>query len=127
MEMTKILVIDDDLDILRVVWLLLSGKGFNVKSISDAKQVHATVESFQPDIILLDIQLGGVDGRDICREIKANEATKQIPVILFSGGDSIRESVIEAGADGYIQKPFAIPHFVDILNRFAKKGDAVKK
>jgi DNA-binding response OmpR family regulator len=127
MEMTKILVIDDDLDILRVVWLLLSGKGFNVKSISDAKQVHATVESFQPDIILLDIQLGGVDGRDICREIKANEATKQIPVILFSGGDSIRESVIEAGADGYIQKPFAIPHFVDILNRFAKKSDTVKK
>jgi CheY-like chemotaxis protein len=79
----RILVIDDDQEILDVVREILTGEGYHVQlSLNSACLQH--LESDPPDLILLDVLLQGEDGRELCRQVKSHEQTRQIPVILFS-------------------------------------------
>ncbi len=81
--MKRILVVDDDIDILCVVQLVLDSNGFEVVAISDWQQIYGQIEEFKPDLILLDVSLGTQDGRNICKQLKSNINTKHISVILF--------------------------------------------
>ena len=114
-KMFKILVIDNEVDVLTVVSLILSGNGFEVDTISDWRKTFKQAEAFNPDLILLDISLGGEDGRNICGQLKQNDNTKHIPVILFSANHNLEENYSEFKADGFIAKPFDSNHLVDKL------------
>src|SRR5256885_10512230 len=112
--MSKVLVVDNDVDVLTVVKLILSANGFVVEAISDWRNTFEKIESFNPQLILLDVSLGGEDGRNICRKIKSGTAHKNIPVILFSA--KIGEIALEdCKADGFIAKPFDATHLVTML------------
>ena len=62
----------------------------------------------QPDLIILDVWFGAVDGTTLCRHFKEQEASKKIPILMFSAARDLRSYTLEAGADGYIEKPFDV-------------------
>ncbi len=105
----KILVIDDDTDLLEVTKALLTKKGFEVETNTNWDNVLTKIETFKPQLILLDVFLNGIDGLDICKQLKSMPHTKHIPVVIFSSYPAIAERVIyEYGADDFIAKPFEV-------------------
>ncbi len=83
--MCKVLVVDDDKDLLEVIVALLSMKGFEVKTNVNWENGFDVIKEFQPQLILLDVFLSGVDGLEICKQLKSSSETKHIPIIIFSG------------------------------------------
>ena len=104
--MPKILVVDDDQSILDAMEISLKFEGYDVETTSRGEETFSKISSFSPDLIFMDVYLSGMDGRDICRQIKADEKTKNIPVIIFSAHRSMKEVFKESGADDFIGKPF---------------------
>jgi DNA-binding response OmpR family regulator len=114
--MSKILVVDDDIDILSVMEILLSMKGFDVEVTSKGENTFPKIESFKPDLILLDVLISGHDGRAICKQIKTNQLTKNIPVIMFSAHPGAASTITEYGADDFIAKPFDVNNLMNKIN-----------
>lgn len=105
--MKKILVVDDDDDILETIQLILEIGGYEVEALNDAQEIHSTVYEFKPDLILLDIVLGKIDGREVCRQIKYDPKTRQIPILMMSGLYDAKEvSGMDLGPNDFLPKPF---------------------
>ena len=103
-----ILAVDDTSTVLGVLVRLLTAEGYQVRAASSGAQALAAVAASSPDLILLDVQMGEMDGTEVCRRIKANEHTRHIPIILISGYADVEDWVagLNAGASDYITKPF---------------------
>ncbi len=114
--MKKILVADDDPDILTLVRMTLSLQGFTVDAISNWKDIDEHVQLFAPDLIILDVSLGGADGRDICKKIKQHPDTMHIPIILFSANAEMGESIVACKAEAFIAKPYELSHFLQTVS-----------
>ena len=111
--MSKILILDDDKDLLSIVKSLLAKKGFEVWTFADWHKAWENIKRNKPNLILLDVFLKGMDGMDVCKKLKATSATRNIPVIMFSSYPNIAETAIdEFGADEFIAKPFEINDMV---------------
>lgn len=111
--MPKILMIDDDKDLLEITQSLLAKKGYEVATITCWEDALQTIESFQPQLILLDVFLNGIDGLDICKQLKSMPHTRHIPVIILSAYPRVAESVTyEYGADDFIGKPFEVSELI---------------
>ena len=104
--MAKILLIDDDPDIRTVMSMMLKKEGYEVEKASRREEALEKLIKDKPSLILLDVLLSGADGRELCREIKADEKTKNIPVIMFSGHPGAALQFETYGADDFIAKPF---------------------
>lgn len=102
----KILVVDDDPAILDAMEIALTLKDYEVETTSKGEETFSKIESFHPDLVFLDVYLSGMDGRDICKQLKTNNNTKEIPVIMFSANKSMKEVFKESHADDFIGKPF---------------------
>ena len=116
----KILVVDDDQAIREVIMMILEIEGYHVLGLNNGRGVVDTVHQTRPDIVLLDVQLGDSDGRDICRELKGQPATQEIPVIIISanhGWSALHEK--QCNADGFLAKPFDLTELVNQVRRFA--------
>ena len=112
--MCKVLVIDDDKDLLEVIQALLTTRGFDVETDNNWQSGFEKIRKFEPQIILLDVFLSGIDGLEICKQLKANPLTSQIPIVIFSAYPRIAETVIyEYGADDFIAKPFEVNDLVE--------------
>jgi DNA-binding response OmpR family regulator len=114
--MSKILVVDDDIDILSVMEILLSMKGFDVEVTSRGENTFPKIESFKPDLILLDVLISGHDGRAICKQLKSNPSTSHIPVIMFSAHPGAATTIADYGADDFIAKPFDVNNLMKKVN-----------
>ena len=104
--MAKILIVDDDKDILEVVKLLLTTHDYIVQTIFDPEETLEQIRTFNPDVILLDVNIGQHDGREICKQLKSETTIKHIPVILFSAMPGLEEAYPECEATDFIEKPF---------------------
>lgn len=116
----KILVVDDDQDIREIIMMVLESEGYHVSGLDNGRAVIDTVHQIQPDIVLLDVQLGDRDGRDICRELKQFPTTQDIPIIIISashGWHALREK--ECNADDFLAKPFDLTDLVGYVRRYA--------
>jgi len=113
----RILVIDDENDILEVLELVLREEGFEVETASNADSIFSKIEEFHPNLILLDVFLGPHDGRKVCSIIKTNNKTRDIPVIMLSAYSSLSGSIKEVGAEDFIPKPFSIYTLMDHIQR----------
>jgi len=104
-----ILVVDDEEDIRELVELNLSREGFKVIGAETGEQALKTAQSQQPDLIVLDLMLPGMDGLEVCRRIKADPKTRQIPVVMLTAKGEEADIVtgLELGAEDYITKPFS--------------------
>lgn len=115
----KILILDDDPDILEILSLLLTDNGYEVRTLSCGETVFDDIKDFEPDLVLMDVILAGLDGRSICKEIKENHLTCFLPVILISGTHDLAESLHLPGTpNDFVAKPFDIDH---LLARIAKQ------
>ena len=105
----RILVVEDQEDNRRIVRDLLKSVGFEILEAVTGEEAVTQAETYVPDLILMDIQLPGLDGYEATRRIKANPLLRQIPIIAVTSfalsGDDIR--ALEAGCDGYISKPYS--------------------
>lgn len=111
--MPKLLIVDDDKDLLEITHALLAKKGFEVVTHTNWDEAFKNIESFQPQVILLDVFLNGIDGLDICKQLKSMQHTKHIPVVIVSAYPRVAESVTyEYGADDFIAKPFEVNDLV---------------
>lgn len=114
--MKKILIADDDEAIVDATSLMLEVSGYNVVHTLNGADVTAALAG-RPDLLLLDIWMSGVDGRDICKQIKSDPAVKHIPVLMVSASRDIRESALESGADDFLAKPFDMKVLIDKIEK----------
>ncbi|MDB5200177.1 MAG: response regulator [Chitinophagaceae bacterium] len=121
--MAKILIVDDNADVLHVMQLLLSSRGFEIAVTTKGEETVNLVNTFQPELIFLDIHLSGLDGRDISRQLKTTEETKHIPVILFSANVIKGAMLEESLADEFIAKPFDIHELLLKVNKLIGSTD----
>ncbi|MDQ6764025.1 MAG: response regulator [Bacteroidota bacterium] len=121
--MDKILVIDDDEDILKVVKMILTIEGYKVETECRWEETFNKIESFDPDLILLDIMLGSEDGRNVSRQIKSKACLRHIHIILFSAKHGANKHFSECLADGFIAKPVDPQALLNkIYSQLAKKS-----
>jgi len=104
----KILVVDDEPDVVSLLTLMLKSKGYEVVSAGDGQEAIAKARSENPDLILLDVMLPRLDGYKVARMLKFDENFSHIPIIMLTAKiqEKDRELGIETGADDYVTKPF---------------------
>jgi DNA-binding response OmpR family regulator len=115
MNKTKqIMIADDDDAILDALGAMLEYKGYEVRPVLNGKGL-TEMQNELPDLLLLDIWMSGVDGRDICKKLKAGNATSKMPIVLISASKDIHTSAMEAGADDFLAKPFEIEELYKMI------------
>ena len=107
----RILIVDDDENIAELISLYLTKECFETKIVYDGESALAQLSSFKPNLILLDLMLPGIDGYQVCREIRKNNNT---PIIMLSAKGETFDKVLglELGADDYMIKPFETKELV---------------
>ncbi|MFD2145689.1 response regulator [Mucilaginibacter antarcticus] len=116
--MQKILAVDDDKDILEIIQLILEDSGYEVETLADGQHLFEKINEVHPDLIILDIMLGNLDGRDLCRKVKAKMETHDIPVIMLSASHTITEGFTKNGnPDDFIAKPFDIEVLIQTVEK----------
>lgn len=113
--MAKVLVVDDEPNIVLSLEFLMEQAGFAVVTAEDGEQALARVNDSQPDLLLLDISLPGMSGFDVLERLRSEAATAQLPIIMLTahGRDVEREKGMALGADDYITKPFSTQSLVE--------------
>src|SRR5262245_44590752 len=106
----SILVVDDTPENLRLLASLLTEQGYRVRPAPGGERALASVQKELPDLILLDIMMPEIDGYGVCRQLKADEKSRHIPVIFISASDKVLDKVTAFGVGGvdYITKPFQV-------------------
>lgn len=114
----KLLLADDSVTIQKVVELVLSGEGFEIRSANNGEEALAVMPEFRPDIVLSDIEMPVMDGYKLCKSIKTDPDTRDIPVILLAGVfEPINEELArDSGADERIIKPFESQELIGKIN-----------
>ena len=101
----KVLVVDDDLDIRSILSDFLPGEGYRVLLAENGEEAIDLAKRENPQAILLDVRMPGIDGVETCRRLKAEEKTKFIPVIMITAYTDNKMDAIDAGADDFVYKP----------------------
>lgn len=116
--MNKILVVEDDVDLLEVIQLILEKNNYKVFPLMNGRPIFKIIEEFNPDLVLMDIKLDGMDGRAIFKEIRTRADTAHIPVILTSAGFS-EDYIMRADllSDDYLEKPFEMSALLKKIER----------
>lgn len=107
--MGRILVVDDEADVVRTVTKALEHRGHQVATAVDGAEALARVHAEPPDCLVIDLALPKIDGQEVCRQLKADPATRHVPIVLMSASYLPIEAALEAstrGADEFIVKPF---------------------
>lgn len=120
----KILIVDDDSNIAELISLYLTKECFDTKLVEDGEAAIKTFATYEPDLILLDLMLPGIDGYDVCREIRK---TSTVPIIMLSAKGEVFDRVLglELGADDYIIKPFDSKELVARVKAVLRRFKAV--
>jgi DNA-binding response OmpR family regulator len=122
-ERKRILVADDEIYIVHILEFTLTMEGYEVLTAADGEEALRMVEADRPDLVVLDIMMPKMDGFEVLRRMRANEASRQTPVVLLSakGRPIDRETGLDTGADDYIVKPFSprrlLEKIQDLLDR----------
>ncbi len=129
----KILVVEDEPDLLDLVVWNLKKEGFQAVRAGTGEQALDLARDERPDLILLDLMMPGLDGLEVCRRLKANEATASIPVVMVTARAEESDAVVglSVGADDYVKKPFGVKELVArvraVLRRTAEASEAGPK
>lgn len=111
----KVFIFDDNSDILELCTFILEDAGYEIKTSSSSNDIIDQVSAYTPDIIFMDNWLPDVGGIDATRALKNHPTLKAIPVIYFSANNDVMVLADQAGADGYLSKPFDIEELENII------------
>ncbi len=121
--MKKILVVDDDEDVLETIQLILEIGGYDVEPLDNAELIFERIEEFEPDLILLDIVLGKIDGRVVCSQIKSQYNTRNIPILMMSGLYDLNEiQRMQPAPDDFMQKPFKMDVLLEKIEKLVNRA-----
>ncbi len=117
-QAAKVLVVDDEPEITDIVEAFLSEAGYVVAVENTPTKAIDAARQFQPDVVLLDIMMPGVDGYDICQQIKQEPGLSQVPIIFLTGKDRSDDMgrSFKVGGDMFIKKPFSCERLLEIVN-----------
>ena len=120
----KILIVDDDENIAELISLYLTKECFETMIVGDGESALETIKTFEPNLILLDLMLPGIDGYEVCRNVRATSGT---PIIMLSAKGEIFDKVLglELGADDYMEKPFDSKELVARVKAVLRRYKAV--
>ena len=125
--MKRILVVDDDDDVLETIQLILEIGGYDIEPLNNAELVFDTINDFKPDLILLDVVLGKIDGRIICSQVKSNLETKHIPILMMSGLYDLKEiQDLECAPNDFMSKPFKMDELLEKIENLVNYKTADK-
>lgn len=125
--MPRIMMIDDDEDLLLITGKLLRKKGFEVKAFPNWEEGSTAIRTFNPHLLLLDVFLNDHDGLRICNKLKMSPFTRHIPVLVVSGFPRLAESAIyEFGADDFVSKPFQTNELLGKIDKILSRKFQVK-
>ncbi|MEJ6981796.1 response regulator [Pedobacter sp. P351] len=116
----RILVLDDDIAVLEAMKTALVNNGFDVKTIGRTYNIFNNIEEFNPHVVIVDFILGGVNGAELCRQIKTNPETRDLPVIIMSAYVPSQFILGCFGCDHFISKPFGTNELLQGINKVLK-------
>lgn len=116
----KVFVFDDNTDILDLCTIILEDAGYEIRTSATSNNIIDQVMAYIPDIIFMDNWLPDIGGIQATRELKSHETLKSIPVIYFSANNDVESLAGQAGADGYLSKPFDIQELEDIIHKYVQ-------
>jgi CheY-like chemotaxis protein len=119
--MSRIMVADDDADILESTEDVLKLAGFAVTAVCEAALILPALRKARPDLLLQDVNMPGLDLERLMREVRADPSLRGVRVLLFTASESVQETAQRLGADGFIQKPFNSDRIQQTLERFLAK------
>lgn len=102
----KILVVDDNPNIVEAIMLILHTQNYTVKSLLRGNTVQTVCARYRPDVLILDLLLSGKNGAGIAKQMKLNKKTKHIPIIIISAHPSAKQAALDSGANAFLEKPF---------------------
>jgi DNA-binding response OmpR family regulator len=117
----KIIICDDEQDILDITGLILESEGFTVIPVLNSLTVEELLASQKPDILLLDLWMPGLSGDQIVKRLRDNKKLSHIPIVVISASRDGREIAFAAGADDFIEKPYDIDALVNMVNKHLDK------
>ena len=116
--MARVLVIDDEPDVVRLVLKVLSGRGHVVQIARDGASALARVKAEPPDVILLDSDLPKIDGAEVCRRLKTDSSTSDIPIVMMTSAYiDIYDVGAEGGPDAFVVRPFVREVLANVVER----------
>jgi CheY-like chemotaxis protein len=116
--MKRVLVVDDDASILEVLKIVLEENNYTVIALDNGLEVEDAIIKNKPHVMLLDLWIPGMDGKQILKVIKNNPKTTHLPVIVMSASNGLAETAEEIKADGFLAKPFNIEDLEKTITRF---------
>ncbi len=123
----RVLIVEDSDSICRMMEALISARGYSVRSASNGARGIEEALSFKPHVVLLDINLpGSYDGIQVCEKLRADDATRNVPIIMVSAmtDEEIKRRASDAGATAYYEKPFSPLSLLKEIERLAKASGA---
>lgn len=118
----RILVLDDDIGVLEAIETALQYEGFIVKTMGRTYNIFKDVKEFNPDVIIVDYILDGMNGAELCRRIKTNSETRHLPVIIISAHQPTVDLVRTFGCDQFISKPFGLAELQQGIKKVLNKS-----
>jgi two-component system, OmpR family, response regulator VicR len=118
----KILLLDDNKDLLQIVQIILKGQGYETVLACCIEEALQKIRIHKPGLILMDVYIADQDGRDLCRQIKSSSETSLMRVIMMSGDENNASCTTSIGADDFLQKPF---DYNDLLDRVQRQATMV--
>ena len=127
MSKKKIMVVDDEADIRELIKFNLEKEGFDVVPVSDGETALEEARLRQPDLIILDVMLPGIDGVEVCFKLKSDAAYKSIPIVMLSAKSDESDQLVglKIGADDYLVKPFSPKVLVAKVSAILRRSDVV--
>jgi len=117
----KILVCDDQEDILDLLNVILTKQGYKVVLTSNGREIESIIQSELPDLLLLDLRMPSRSGDQIAHALKSDPETRMLPVLIISANSKAEEIAEKCGADGFIPKPFSIPQLLGTINKHLRE------
>ncbi len=117
MKKSRILIVEDEESLLKLESILLTSRGYQVRGVTNGETALREIAENRPDLVLLDIMMPGLDGFEVCRQIKDNPSTCSIPVVMLTAKKNIQDQAkgIEVGADAYLTKPFKSVRIMEVI------------